>query len=545
MIRLIPSPGIFRLSICLLIPALLLSGCSTLGVTIDRARDATRRQKTRLLNAPDPDGRLSHFLADAHAALPGAVSGNPEDRTIYNKAVGEVVALMKTRRFAARDADPGPWVLEVVRKGKAILDPLQADSVLEASRVRISGLESRSVQSGIGVPYVFCYAPDSPFLAGQPGISRVGITTPATAVLSFQGSTARLSFQDTLQSDHTRIGPDRVLLAADFSAPIAVMISRSANRSIDIRALLFTRQKFARSGLFQFQPYDPEKIPVVFVHGLLARPEAWTQALNGLLADPEIRKRYQFWFLLYPTGLPIWKSAALLRSEMDRFHLALDRDRPNPNLQRIVLIGHSMGGLISSLAIRRGGDKLWSQFSDKPVENLPLSPEARQMMGRLIYFEPRKDIARVIFVATPHRGSRLAINPVARFFARLIQLPNLIEQGDRLKLVSALREDVRGLLSAPPNSLRFLQANSPLITSIQNLPLSRKIPYHSIIGDRGRGDSPRSSDGVVPYWSSHLASAASEKIVPSGHGANENPEAIQEIRRILLQHSASPDSLIR
>ncbi|MFZ4775638.1 MAG: alpha/beta fold hydrolase [Terrimicrobiaceae bacterium] len=523
------------MSFCLLMPALLLSGCSTLGVKIDRARDATRRQQTRILPASGPDERLSHYLAAAHAALPGAVDGSPEERMLYNNAVGEVVTLMKARHFAGRAAGPGPWGIEVVRNGKAILDPLQADSLLEAARVRISGLHGRSVQPGIGVPYVFCYSPDSPFLAGQPGISRVGITTPATAVLSFHGSTARLSFQDTLRSDHVRIHSERVRLAADFSAPIAVMISRSANRSIDIRALLFTRQKFDSAGLFQFQPYDPEKIPVVFVHGLLARPEAWTLALNGLLADPEIRKRYQFWFLLYPTGLPIWKSAALLRSELDRFHHELERDHRNPQLHRIVLIGHSMGGLISSLVIRQGGDKLWSQFSDVPIDKLSLGPEARRMMRRLIYFPPREDVSRVIFVATPHRGSMLAINPLARFFAQLIQLPNIIDRGDRLKLVSALREDVRGLFNAPPNSLRFLKANSPLITSIQKLPLSRKIPYHSIIGDRGRGDGPRSSDGVVPYWSSHLESAVSEKIVPSGHGANENAEAIEEMRRILLE----------
>jgi hypothetical protein len=62
------------------------------------------------------------------------------------------------------------------------------------------------------------------------------------------------------------------------------------------------------------------------------------------------------------------------------------------------------------------------------------------------------------------------------------------------------------------------------------------VPYHSIIGDRGKGDAPNSSDGVVPYWSSHLNEARSEKIVPSGHGAHENPEGIAELARILRAH---------
>jgi len=200
-----------------------------------------------------------------------------------------------------------------------------------------------------------------------------------------------------------------------------------------------------------------------------------------------------------------------------------------------VLIGHSMGGVISSLVIRHGGDKLWNQFFDTQVERLHLSPRARATVERLVYFPSRTDISRVIFVATPHRGSGLAANPVAGFFARLVQLPRLLDPNDRAALASAADAGVRHLIALPVNSIRFLQPNSPLIKSIQNLPLARDIPYHSIIGDRGRGDSPHSSDGVVPYWSSHLASAASEKIVPTGHGANEDPAAIAEMRRILVE----------
>lgn len=65
------------------------------------------------------------------------------------------------------------------------------------------------------------------------------------------------------------------------------------------------------------------------------------------------------------------------------------------------------------------------------------------------------------------------------------------------------------------------------------------MPYHSIIGDRGRGDTPDSSDGVVPYWSSHLKGAQSELIVPDSHKAYKNPQAIEEMKRILELHLAS------
>ena len=554
-----PFPSFFsrcRSVVRFAIPVVLLTGCSTLGVKIDSRPEVTQQRQTRHLLASlsdssraaeslrlaqspglKPGERLALLLTSAEAALPQALQGRRDALEIYHSAVAQAVTVLMADRFANRTASGplGSWQVEVVRKGTDLLDPLQAGSLLPAASVRITGLTSRSLQPGIGVPYVFSYPEDSPFLAGQPGIPPIGIATPATAVLSFKNSRARLSFIDTLRSDQVRLNNARTQVAADFSAPIAVLLARGKNRSIDLHALLFTQRRLDDAGLFQFQPYDPTKIPVVFVHGLFSRPEAWTQALNGLLADPEIRQHYQFWFLLYPTGLPIWKSAALLRSEMDRFHHELERDRHNPNLRRTVLIGHSMGGLVASLVVRQGGDKLWSQFSDTQVERLNISPKAQKVINRLIYFAPRDDISRVIFVATPHRGSRLAFNPVAGLISRLIQLPRLLDRNDRLQLQNAARDDVRNLFSVPTNSIRFLKADSPLILSIQKLPLARAIPYHSIIGDRGRGDSPHSSDGVVPYSSSHLESAQSEKIVPSGHGANEHPEAVEEMRKILLK----------
>jgi pimeloyl-ACP methyl ester carboxylesterase len=202
----------------------------------------------------------------------------------------------------------------------------------------------------------------------------------------------------------------------------------------------------------------------------------------------------------------------------------------------MVLVGHSMGGLISSLMIREGGEKLWRQFTDTPPEKLEMSKAAKQQLLEIVNFKPRADVSRVIFVATPHQGSKLALNPVADFFSSLIRLPSVVVSNDRAVLLGVIRSDLRDLFVAPANSIRFLRANSPLLVAIQKLPHSTKIPYHSVIGDQGKGDTPKSSDGVVPYWSSHLSGAVSEKIVPSSHGANEHPDGIEEIRRILQKY---------
>lgn len=533
-------------------------GCSTLGVRIEeRPRLAERIEQRRtvegLASSPAalemqaalakgiPAGEsMARLLNAASLAEAGALQGRTEDRRIYDIAVTQVVSRMQRNGFSPLTVSAGErtWTLAVQNDGPPRIDPSQARLVVPAATVRIRGLHQRSVQSGFGVPYVVGFARNSSYLAGQPGVPPRGLAVPVTALLTFHGETARLEFHDSLAGNFSRVRGQRVRLAADFSAPLAVLVSKAGNRSLDVRTFLLTRQRMNRAGLYQFQPYDPKKIPVVFVHGLLSRPEAWVQACNTLLGDPEIRARYQFWFLLYPTGLPVWSSAALLRSELDRYHHELERDYRTPNLHRIVLVGHSMGGLISSLSIRRSGEEFWRRFSDKPFQNITLSRQSRAQIEELIFFRPRMDIGRVVFIATPHRGSQMALNPLASFFARLIRLPESIAQADRSSIVEALNQDYRSLLTQPANSIRFLKADSPIIRAIRELPLARPVPYHSIIGDRGRGDSPQSSDGVVAYWSSHLEGAASEKIVPSGHGAHEDPMAIEELKRILLKNSA-------
>jgi pimeloyl-ACP methyl ester carboxylesterase len=203
-------------------------------------------------------------------------------------------------------------------------------------------------------------------------------------------------------------------------------------------------------------------------------------------------------------------------------------------MRRIILVGHSMGGLISDLMIRKGGTNLWRQFATQPMEQLVVKPATKKHMEDLIDFEPRKDVARVVFVATPHRGSPLALRQLASFLASFIKLPYIPLNSDMTTIRQALRSDMRRLFSAPVNGILCLKAQSPILLSILKLPRSEKVPYHSIIGDQGKHNSPNSSDGIVPYWSSHVEGAVSEKVVSSGHGANENSEGIKEIDRILV-----------
>jgi pimeloyl-ACP methyl ester carboxylesterase len=210
----------------------------------------------------------------------------------------------------------------------------------------------------------------------------------------------------------------------------------------------------------------------------------------------------------------------------------------------MVVIGHSMGGCISRLLITDTGDKLWMNIFNKPPEQTPLSPETRKILTEALIFEHRPEIGRVIFISAPLRGSDLARNPLGRIGSSLVRAPlTLLRAGKEVFKTASLQSgDLK--LKRIPNSVDTLAPNNRFVKAINTIPITPGIPYHTIMGDRGKGDAPNSSDGIVPYWSSHMDGAKSELIVPSGHGAHQNPQAIEEVRRILVLNARSTDRAI-
>ena len=277
-------------------------------------------------------------------------------------------------------------------------------------------------------------------------------------------------------------------------------------------------------GLLLQEPYDPDRIPVIFVHGLLSSQHIWRRTALALLQDPDIRRHYQFWAFSYPTGNPISFSALQLREDLafaqQRFGLP----------RGVVLIGHSMGGLLSRMQVTNSGRTIWNEVFGPRAQELYSEVPNDSRAKRALIFQANPAIKRVIFIATPHRGSSLAAGGIGAIAIWLIRIPfDLLHEVPETLIQALNPESQRRIL---PTSIQGLSPNSPLLHALDRLPI--EAPHHSIIGDRGRGDTPNSSDGVVPYWSSHLASAQSQKIVPSGHEAMADPQAVEEIRRILL-----------
>lgn len=484
--------------------------------------------------AAEEERRL--LLAAARAAWPGMLRGNETDGLVYRAALRRLVLLGDRADWS------GPFASGLVRRGKDVLDPAAAETIVPSDQVVIRGVPERVVQDGLGLPCVAWFPAGAEFLRGQPGVPPAGMAMPVTAVLTFDArGEATWRLVRTLHRDRWTVDGREKKLAADFSAPLAMIIAKGTNRSLDLVSLFRPQESMDRTGLYQLQPFDPDKTPVVLVHGLMSRPETWRAMVNGLLADSLIRNRYQFWFFLYPTGLPVWNSAAELRNELDRFNRDLSPQTTTTaqrrRLRGKVLVGHSMGGLVSSLQVREGGEDLWARFSKVPLPDLPVGAQARRMIEETMVFTPRNDVSRVIFAGVPHRGSPLALRPGARFIAARVRfaLPEI--QQYRSLLLAKAHEEVRRDLEEPANSIRFLRENSPLLLAILEAPRDPRISIHSIIGDRGRNDAPYGGDGIVPFRSAHYPGADSEKIVPSGHDVHAHPEGVREVARILRENA--------
>jgi pimeloyl-ACP methyl ester carboxylesterase len=457
-------------------------------------------------------------------------------QNIYNFSVARAVENVGRAKIQ-------PWQRKIdVRTGLAtdsgtfsLTSPKPIDQEHDPSRydlfpvdtLKIGGtfFKRRSAVSGIGAPLVAVARSENPNSRQQYKLPRV--YAPATAVIQFSGQKADLKFVDPFQAERVALDKRNFPLALDLSAPTAMLIARERPERLGF-ARVMNPEKYADTArLAQLQQYDPNRTPVIFVHGLQETGASWAPMIDTLRNDQWIREHYQFWFFSYPSGYPYPYSAALFRHDLDGI------ERAFPNHKRVVLIGHSMGGMICRLMITDSGDKIWRDFFATPPNKTPLANDPLKIAEDVLIFHHRPDVQRAIFISTPHRGSKIASGWIGRIGAALVRTPRSFTPVYTSTKRLLIADPAARPLKRMPNSVDTLEPNDRFVKAVNKLPLTRGIPYHSIMGDRGRGDTPNSSDGIVPYWSSHLDGAESELIVNSDHGAQYNPQAIQEVERIL------------
>jgi len=495
--------------------------------------------KAMLIDRRGPLAALGEYMSAAETAL-RQLERSPQDETArhtYNFTVGRIIA---TIRHAKLDpwteplrvpASDGEFVLTHKPDPRPQWNPALYDFT-PADQFDVHGtyVTERTTRDGIGAPVVAVGREANKEAHANFSLSR--IYYGVTAIARFDGRRCVLSFEDPLAVETVRMDGQIFPLAADFTVPLAVMLASTNPKKLELTRLLNPAKYAETARISRLQPYDPNKTVVLVIHGLMDSPATWAPMLNRLRGYEEIRRNYQFWFYSYPSGYPYPYSAAILRRELDAIEKRFPLRKP------MVVIGHSMGGCISRLLITDTRDKLWLELFKKPPEQVPLSPESRKLFTEALIFQHRPEIGRVIFISAPLRGSELASDWPGRIGSSLVKSPiTLLKAGsDAIKITTFRSGDLR--LKRIPNSVDTLAPTNRFVLAINTIPITPGIPYHTIMGDRGKGDAPNSSDGVVPYWSSHMDGAKSELIVSSGHAAHQNPKAIEEVRRVLTLNVA-------
>ena len=480
--------------------------------------------------------------SDAEAALIG----------IHNNALARFAELWATD---PRRLKPGPYFLQ--SGGETIEIALADDSPygryyfdrLIASDGVVEKGVVRKVRSGVGAAIVAIReqrperAEEMKFFPDR-GL-HLPVTITVDSVRDVSTSTGgvtkvMLSLRNPMLEETIKVGRREMPMAANFSAPIAILLNGKSQNQLSLRGFFRADERIDQSGIFLVEPYDPKRIPVVLIHGLVSVPMIWRDIFPELASTPELARRYQFMVFTYPSSFPVAESALLLRNKLSEIRAELDPEGNDPLSKNMVVAGHSMGGILTHTLIADVGDNLWKQVSDQDFESIDVDPETKEKAREILFFSPDPAVKRAIFIAAPHRGAKMAEKGFAGRLSQIARLPGtvLLSTTNVLTALASPEIDLKVDMGEfkKVTAVQSLEPGAPMVAALAESPIKKDVTYHSIIGDRGKGDTPNSSDGVVEYWSSHMEGAASELIVPTNHSAYKSSLAIEEIKRILRLH---------
>jgi len=414
------------------------------------------------------------------------------------------------------------------------------------AELAVRGMRNRYRSPGVGAPLAARAVPREDVDVERSLVGR-RVRVPATALLRLYdvhdgivSGRLRSTLEVYTASDAETVAVEGRTVPLEFeeTATIASQLAESPIWKRELWGFLGRAETGDRLPvLASLTPYQRGRIPVVFVHGTASSPGRWADMVNDLLADPWIRHRCHFWFFMYDTGNPVAYSAMLLRDKLTDTVSRLDPDNLDPCLRQMVVVGHSQGGLLTKLTVVDTGPRLWNSVSRVPLAGVPASDEFRTLLSRALFVQPLPFVRRVVFVATPHRGSFRTGAWVNGILRRLVRLPGNLVLMSRDTLTQG-----KGLFYAArttarlPTAAENMTPGNPFLEGLAAIPVADGVAYHSIIAVKGDGRAEDGNDGVVAYRSAHLEGAASELVVRSSHSTQSEPATIQEMRRILHVH---------
>jgi pimeloyl-ACP methyl ester carboxylesterase len=349
-----------------------------------------------------------HLRRDVAAAELAYRELAPNHTGAYNAALNSIARNLDLTTPAALRA-------ELSQAGVKIAEPAVDLPLVRYHSVRRSLRLDMSL--AVGAPVVLEY--DTSHASIYP---RDGIFLSATAIYQPARNQPRLSF--IADENSITLGRSTYPLVTDKTAADARLLRSARGVARSGLANLLHPDVRAKAEIVLTAPYDPNKIPILLVHGLQSTPLTFLKLVTTLESDPQIARHYQFWHFYYSTGTPVLLNALRLREQLERTVRIVDPNDDDFATKRIIVIGHSMGGLLAHTLVSSSGDHLWKSLFVVPPERLRGNPETIRRFRRGFFFRRNPRIVRAIFVSTPHRGSAMADSWIGGLVKSLIRLQN-------------------------------------------------------------------------------------------------------------------------
>ena len=531
------------------------------------------------------ENRQDHYLASAVYAYAflfrkdGAVDDPLDSRTrlaadLYNFGLGLALAATPTPAEANDGpANPGRTAAEaeateVILTDRTLSLPfgllelrgnasefvwggLRMSRFISVGEFSIRGLRNRYRQPGIGAALAAEVSQDGS--GPEADIARKYIPkrvkVPVTVFVRLEDVSegiasgqlrGRLELYPSDEALTAEVEGRKLPLEQEFSAVLAYALEGAPVWDTEYGFFLSPGSRRSGTNLAMLHPYRAGRIPVVLVHGTASSPARWADMINELQNDPLLSGRIQFWLFTYSTSNPILLSASELRTALLDIVKQLDPDGRDPALHRMVVIGHSQGGMLTRLMVTDSGNRFWDNVSKKPFSEIKGPPEALALFRNGMFFQPVPSVSRAVFIATPHRGSFRVSSLVLDLVRRVVTLPvTLATSVNELAAQNPDLDSARDAVKGLPTAVDNMRPGNRFVRTLSASAIAPGVTAHSIIAVLGEGPVSGKTDGVVAYESAHLDGVESEKIVRSPHSCQAEPDTILEVRRILLEHLAA------
>ena len=485
-------------------------------------------------------------------------------RDFYNQALAKLITnygLRYTQERVPREIKVGKSIYKVNYSDYPQIANTKLDSLMSSYNLNFSGLRSTNRRDGFGAEFVATLPAPSNADVGKylvdpmnhqykngvnPNIHEpryLSVTITAQPQVSntvddiLYNPNFQLNIFDPYSVEKLKIGNNSYPLAANFSAPYGLWLAENKLGAAAYLSLIDRDNSITMPQLFKLEPYNPNKKIIVLVHGLASSPEAWIRLTNDIMGDQVLREHYQVWQVFYSTNMPILESHFQIDALIRQSFATLDQN--SPSTKNAVLIGHSMGGIISRLLVSQADltQPALALFKSQQIQRFKNEP----LFKARLQINPITNFDRAIFIASPHKGTAFADRWFTKAARRIIKLPgaflgafadSLTERNVNVK--DFVKDLGHGLIQNGPSDLSH---SSKFTELTENVVPTDKIIFHSVMGNITDSKDPKvMNDGIVPYESAHLKGAASELIIKGGHSIQETPEAVLELRRILRLH---------